>query len=408
MSIISSGSIINSSDVLSYFNCRMNGSPAPHMLTADEACEQFNLSLSELLWLCFDGMRFYDLHNPTDVHPETIPTLDPNGLIKDKPLVRRVGFWIQLGWLQKPLSEFKLDTVRGHFWRYWWQERSALPTYLPQLPDGVIFSLKESGTWQFSLSGKYLTGLAFIAEDLEHISGLLTYSYGPGDGEYELNLSIYVGLSSTVFAFVTVEGQHYFPFDRDIMSLASRMGPGVLEMEKVRIPILEGFCLHYLIFSGFSFREMIAANSKIAKDIAAKIRGFRSYFRYFFLFGPEDISAAIKEKMPISAAMYNYQRKWRGELESLKNIALDPEYQAQRWRECKEKMSEKDKKLAETAALLFEGEQSKLIEEKIWPEKSERLGKYIYELRPKMAALAKKYGLRMPPKSTRGAKKKRE
>lgn len=282
-----------------------------------------------------------------------------------------------------------------------------------QLPsDTTVFSLKENGAWEFRFSEKYSTGLEFTAAGTKRLEGLVAYSYRPESGEYNLRLFIYPNPNNAMFGFVSVEGQYFFPFDLGVMKLAESMGPQAEEMHLLQIPLLEGFCLHYLLFQGVSFREIIKLEPEIGKELAKKIRGFRDYWRYFFLFDPKDLAEAMEVNAPVAASLHRMQIEGRSELELLLSAARSSphcaKYHAQKWLELKAKTTDEvEKKLAETAALLFEGEPLKIIAATVWHCDSERPEKFVSDKRSKIVSLAERHGLEAPPKSGRGAKKKK-
>ena len=122
--------------ICSYVNSREhNGTAAPHFLTTEEACERFGLRFNDLLWLCFRGMRFYELCNPTDVHPVTAQFLDPDGETGGAPLPRRAGLSTQLDEFRKPLSQLRFDTIQGYFWK----PQATSPTYSTQSATDMAY-----------------------------------------------------------------------------------------------------------------------------------------------------------------------------------------------------------------------------------------------------------------------------
>lgn len=394
-----------------YRICREhNGEAAPHLLTADEACAQFNLSLSELIWLCLNGMRLHDLQNPTDVHPEMIPVLDPEGLIKGAPLPRRTSLSIQLKPLQKSLTELRLDTIWGRFWT----NKQAAPLRCDkQLPEEVSFLPDENAdTWKIHFVEPSLTGPAFIAKGARRIDGVVSYFYEDRIGERRLEFFLYVDLNKNMYGYVKDREGDFLSFDRDMMRIAEDIQPELQELQVARIPILEGFCLQYLFFLGFSFREMIKAERDIAKKIAKKIQIFRDYWRGFFLFDPKDIEAALKKETSVAASLYKQIVKGREEFNLLKNVAQNSvhnnNYYAQKWLEFKARTTdEKEKKLAEAASLLLKGKLLKSVADTVWGRgEGERPERYVSDQWHRMALIAEREGLRMPPKSTRGRKKK--
>lgn len=396
------------------FTYGKQGEPAPHMLTAKEACEQFDLSTSALFWLCLGGMPFHELCNPTDVHPETMEYLDKEGVTTPGTLGRRSGLSLTFPTLDEPITQLKFDLIQGNFWGGL-EHSDSIKASIPS--EYAAFSQESETSWQATLSGKGSTGAEFIAEGAKQLNGVITYqSKNPSD-ICNLNLSLHVDVNQCMYGVMSMGRVHFFPVPSQLIEIAKIVRPPHDELDCIRLSIMEGFCLCYMFVKGFSFSEMVKVNPKYKEGIENKLISFTNFWNHFFLFDPADIRQAISETVSVSDAFKEEYEQNKAEFERLQTVALNSKhcnsYQAKQWLDFKATTTDKNEQnLAETAALMLKGEPLKYIADIVWKYESvgksaDQATKFISDKRKHIRLLAELHGLPPLPKNPRGAKKKK-